>query len=790
MKVSVQILLLVSRLAGLTGACSSCEGEGSTCKLVSGLYTKVKLSPGYNHITTIPVGACAINITLLRPSSNRLALGVTGEEYFINSHGNSTPTGLYSAAGSSFSYFRGLQHSREQLQGEGPITKSLNLQLLVLERNRGVEYRYMFPMEQAQDLSRDLTRNLPKQQRHGRPSATRTRHARRYSWTLKTLTVCSASCGGGYQTTVAVCIRTEHGKVVPDSRCSESSRPVPQILRCNRSPCPPFWSPGPWGPCSATCGYGVQERKLVCQRFYSSSLQLPAPHKHCGDPGSGLITTRRCSLSPCEPEMLATQPQFSPNSSQELYPTNWRRDQSRSLVAEVASRPVSLDLLSRPTEAGLATPRHRGFATSSRPGLSLASQGSPGTEWAAQPWGSCSVTCGAGVKERRVHCVDKRGGLLPDSRCEHLSRPVSEEFCSLGPCVNNKWLLSDWDSCSAHCGEGVRQRRAICLGGGACLPADRPATSEACRAERTCAGEWMTGRWSVCSHGCGKGTQTRDVVCIRRRGKSPALLAAATHEKESVEKRIVDTFVSGVNSLADSVESIVEGTGHVVVDEKECKGRRKPKTERGCLIQECRPQWFTTDWSKCSAECGEGERTRELVCILDSNIANYCSNNKKPANSIPCQGACTEGSEGRNGKARWYNDGDDDAEEDEEYVEEPEYRDVDIYDELDEGTTVKTYTEEIEGSGLVGIENTSTNEKEKKKVFTYHSTDTKAVTNEKPATSSVLTNDVISSKPVKPGRSPSCRDKFKNCAIVVQSRLCKYAFYQTNCCSSCTSILP
>ena len=63
--------------------------------------------------------------------------------------------------------------------------------------------------------------------------------------------------------------------------------------------------------------------------------------------------------------------------------------------------------------------------------------------------------------------------------------------------------------CSAHCGEGVRQRRVVCLGGGACSPADRPVTSEACRAERTCAGEWMTGRWSVCSHGCGKGKQKR-----------------------------------------------------------------------------------------------------------------------------------------------------------------------------------------------------------------------------------------------------------------------------------------
>ena len=36
----------------------------------------------------------------------------------------------------------------------------------------------------------------------------------------------------------------------------------------------------------------------------------------------------------------------------------------------------------------------------------------------------------------------------------------------------------------------------------------------------------------------------------------------------------------------------------------------------------------------------------------------------------------------------------------------------------------------------------------------------------------------------------TCQDKFKNCGIVEQSDLCKYNFYQTNCCKSCTLNLP
>lgn len=45
----------------------------------------------------------------------------------------------------------------------------------------------------------------------------------------------------------------------------------------------------------------------------------------------------------------------------------------------------------------------------------------------------------------QVHCVDTRGGLVPDARCNILSRPDSEAYCSAGPCVTNTWLVSQWD---------------------------------------------------------------------------------------------------------------------------------------------------------------------------------------------------------------------------------------------------------------------------------------------------------------------------------------------------------
>ena len=103
----------------------------------------------------------------------------------------------------------------------------------------------------------------------------------------------------------------------------------------------------------------------------------------------------------------------------------------------------------------------------------------------------------------QVHCADVTGGgLLPDARCDHLSRPVSEEFCEAGACVRDTWLVGEWGpvrqsshdmthdthmtllQCSARCGHGRVTRRVTCLG--QCDMEARPHSSEACRAPGHC----------------------------------------------------------------------------------------------------------------------------------------------------------------------------------------------------------------------------------------------------------------------------------------------------------------
>jgi hypothetical protein len=58
--------------AKLVDACGVCGGDNSTCRVVSGLFTRPQLPVGYNLIAQIPRGACNITISELKQSRNYL----------------------------------------------------------------------------------------------------------------------------------------------------------------------------------------------------------------------------------------------------------------------------------------------------------------------------------------------------------------------------------------------------------------------------------------------------------------------------------------------------------------------------------------------------------------------------------------------------------------------------------------------------------------------------------------------------------------------------------------------
>lgn len=53
-------------------ACGVCGGDNSTCRAVSGIFTRPQLPPGLNVIALLPQGACNLSIAQLRPTRNLL----------------------------------------------------------------------------------------------------------------------------------------------------------------------------------------------------------------------------------------------------------------------------------------------------------------------------------------------------------------------------------------------------------------------------------------------------------------------------------------------------------------------------------------------------------------------------------------------------------------------------------------------------------------------------------------------------------------------------------------------
>lgn len=100
-----------------------------------------------------------------------------------------------------------------------------------------------------------------------------------------------------------------------------------------------------------------------------------------------------------------------------------------------------------------------------------------GAEWTLREWSPCSHTCGGGMQQREVVCLDPQG--RPSRDCPEELRPLASRSCASQSCPS--WLLGEWSACSKNCGRGFRKRQLRCMGHDgrtlshdSCEPKDRP----------------------------------------------------------------------------------------------------------------------------------------------------------------------------------------------------------------------------------------------------------------------------------------------------------------------------
>ncbi|KAL1461265.1 hypothetical protein WDU94_013182 [Cyamophila willieti] len=449
--------------------CGVCGGDNSSCRLVSGLFTRPLLPGGYNLITSIPRGACNLTVSELKHTTNFLALRYRNGSYILNGDWAINWSGDYEGAGTTFAYRRGSNSVGQYITSPGPLTEPLDLMVVFQQTNPGIKYEYQLSVEAPSEAflpsnsdSSDVQMMLASEEvtRHGgkhlpnnldsfpadeasSSNKPKTKgKKRKFVWRHSGYSECTRPCAGGVQNPVFACVRETNLQPVLDKRCSQQDKPALRPIRCNTKPCQAQWSFGEWSTCSADCGPGFQTRTVVCQQEITPTLIVTVSPSACAGPGGEQIATRQPCYRPCEPNVTAY--------------------------------------------------------------------------WTMDEWGQCSSPCGPGYKSRAVKCSSS-----VEEDCAPHERPPSQVPCDSGPCQSFTWLATEWsEQCSEECGMGLQTRQVHCTAGPdkehLCDVQARPVTIRPCSSDKDCAGKWFTGPWSQCSESCGHGKQSRQALCIKR----------------------------------------------------------------------------------------------------------------------------------------------------------------------------------------------------------------------------------------------------------------------------------
>ncbi|KAI1883720.1 hypothetical protein AGOR_G00234450 [Albula goreensis] len=467
--------------------CGVCGGDGLSCDVISGVWSRSTLSVGYHKILEIPFGAQDIKIQETTKSRNYLALLTPDGKSVINGNWAIDRPGIFSAAGTQLTYRRPNEirsKAGESITALGPTTQELHVYVIYQQPDPSVSYHYILPRESSpspqpafpthklplggtmglhtvegegfslldpngngnsvggvhpnqvfSDLLPAPTTNGPGTQLHPDQLSP-------YSWRRTGSTLCSATCGTGRQRGIYNCVELETNVLVPEDLCEHAQSPVIQEEDCNTQPCPAFWDVGEWSECSKPCGPGVQHRQILCRQPQGNGSVIT-------------VTPRQC----------------------------------RHLEQPETSASCQLKICS---------------------------------EWQIRSdWTPCSVPCGVGQRTRDVKCLDNLGDVVTDEECNMKLRPEDVRNCDMGPCARS-WFFTRWsDRCSAECGGGQRSRSVVCLMNHiSSLPLDgcederpedvMPCDLGPCQHKP----EWYTGPWGQCSTECGAGMQGRSVVCL------------------------------------------------------------------------------------------------------------------------------------------------------------------------------------------------------------------------------------------------------------------------------------
>ncbi|XP_073455774.1 ADAMTS-like protein 2 [Aquarana catesbeiana] len=223
-----------------------------------------------------------------------------------------------------------------------------------------------------------------------------------------------------------------------------------------------------------------------------------------------------------------------------------------------------------------------------------------------------------------------------------------------------RWKLSSHEPCSATCTTGVMSTYAMCVrydgvevDDSHCDALTRPEPVHEFCAGRECQPRWETSSWSECSRTCGEGYQFRIVRCWKM--ISPGFdssvysdLCDSADITKPDERKVCRNPACGPQwemsewsecTAKCGEQSIITRDVRCSEDEKLCDPNTKPPLEEECTGPPCDRQWTVSDWGPCSGSCGQGKMIRHVYCkTSDGRVVpeSQCNLETKPLAIHPC----------------------------------------------------------------------------------------------------------------------------------------------------------
>ncbi|XDB55757.1 hypothetical protein AB1E18_009219 [Capra hircus] len=230
----------------------------------------------------------------------------------------------------------------------------------------------------------------------------------------------------------------------------------------------------------------------------------------------------------------------------------------------------------------------------------------------------------------------------------------------VSPADMYRWKLSSHEPCSSTCTTGVLSTYAMCVrydgievDDSYCDALTRPEPVQEFCAGRECQPRWETSSWSECSRTCGEGFQFRVVRCWKM--LSPGFdssvysdLCEAAEAVRPEERKTCRGPACGPQwemsqwsecTAKCGERSVVTRDIRCSEDEKLCDPSTRPVGEKDCTGPPCDRQWTVSDWGPCSGSCGQGRMIRHVYCkTSDGRVVpeSQCQMETKPLAIHPC----------------------------------------------------------------------------------------------------------------------------------------------------------